>query len=89
MKNRPEIPWCMVYTVWMCEGVGQTSRSLEIRCKEHTSHLFLGQPENSAVAECIRSTRECEINNIYRMAKVERCVGCLVKGVIEIQLFID
>jgi len=27
-----------------------------------------------------------KFNNIYRMAKVERCVDCLVKEVIEIQL---
>jgi len=28
-----------------------------------------------------------KFNNIYRMAKVERCVDCLVKEVIEIQLW--
>jgi len=28
----------------------------EFRCKEHTRHLLLGQPENSAVAECIMGT---------------------------------
>jgi len=27
-----------------------------------------------------------KFNNVYRMAKVERCVDCLVKKVIEIQL---
>jgi hypothetical protein len=27
-----------------------------------------------------------KFNNIYRMAKVERCVDCLVKEVTEIQL---
>ena len=32
-------------------GVCQPSRSLETRCKEHARHLFLGQPENSAVTE--------------------------------------
>jgi hypothetical protein len=33
--------------------VGQTRRSIEIRCKEHMRHFCLGQPERSAVAEHI------------------------------------
>jgi len=33
----------------------------EFRCKEHTRHLLLGQPENSAVAECIMGTWQHEI----------------------------
>jgi hypothetical protein len=54
-------PYCIVYTMWMCEGVCQTSRSLETRCKEHMIHLFLGQPENSTVAKCKMGTGQCEI----------------------------
>jgi len=84
--NRLENPWYMVYTMWMWEGVCQTSRSLETRCKEHTRHLFLGQPENSAVAEHIMGTGQHEIPQHLRMAKVERCVDYLVKEVIEIWL---
>jgi len=67
-------------------GVCQTSWSLETRCKEHMTHLFLGQPENLAVAECFMGTGQHEIQQHLRMAKVERCVDCLVKEVIEIQL---
>jgi len=59
-KNRPENPWCMMYTMWMWKGVWQTSRSLETRCKEPTRHLFLGLPENSAVAERILGTGQHE-----------------------------
>jgi len=51
----------MVYTMWMWEGVCQISWSLETRCKEHTRHLCLGQPENLAVAERIIGTRQDEI----------------------------
>jgi len=47
----------MMY-MWMWEGVCQTSRSLETRCKEHMRHLFLGQPENLAVAECMMSIQQ-------------------------------
>ena len=54
-------PLCIVYTMWMWEGVCQTSRSLETRCKEHMIHLLLGQPENSTVAERNMATRQCEI----------------------------
>ena len=72
--------------MWMWKGVCQTSRSLETRCKEYVRHLFLGQPENSAVAELVMGTGSMKFNNIYRMAKVEWCVDCLVKEVIEIQL---
>jgi len=85
-KNRPENPWCLVYTMWMWKGVCQTSRSLETRCKEYVRHLFLGQPENSAVAELVMGTGSMKFNNIYRMAKVEWCVDCLVKEVIVIHL---
>ena len=85
-KNRHENPWCMVYTMWMWEGVHQTSRSSETRCKGPTRHLFLGQPENSAVASISWELDSMKFNNIYRMAKVERCCDCLVKEVIEIQL---
>jgi len=85
--NRLENPWCMVYTMWLWEGVCQTSWSLETRCKEHTRHLFLGWPENLAVAECIVYTVQREIQQHLRVAKVERCVDCLVKEVIEIQLW--
>ena len=84
--NRFENPWCMVYMMWMWEGVCQTSWSLETRCKEHTRHLFLGQPENVAVAERIMGTGQHEIQQHLRMAKVEGCVDCLVKEVIEVQL---
>jgi len=45
----------------MWEGVCQTSRSLETRYKEHTRPIFLGQPENSAVAENIMGTGQDEI----------------------------
>jgi len=67
-------------------GVCQTTRSLETRCKEHTRHLFLDQPENLAVAELIMGTGQHEIQQLYRMAQVESCVDCLVKEVTEIQL---
>jgi len=76
----------MVYTLWMWEGVCQTSWSLETRCKEHTRHLFLGQPENLVVEELTMGTRQHEIQQHLRMAKVERCVGGLVKEVTERQL---
>ena len=51
----------MMYTVWVWEGVCQTSRSLETRYKEHMSHLFLSQPENLVVAEHIMGTGQHEI----------------------------
>jgi len=54
-------PSYMVYTMWMWEGVCETSRSLETRCKEHTRHLFVGQPDNLAVAEHIMGTGQHEI----------------------------
>jgi hypothetical protein len=31
--------------------VGQTSRTIETRCKEHMRYIHLGQPEKSTVAE--------------------------------------
>jgi len=60
--------------------VCQTGKCLETRCKEHTRHLFLGQPENWNVPDSMK------FSSIYGMAKVERCVGCLVKEVTEIHL---
>jgi hypothetical protein len=68
----------MVYTMWMWEGVCQTIWSLETRCREHTRQLFLGRPENLAVAECIMYTGQHEIEQHLRMAKVERCVDCIL-----------
>jgi hypothetical protein len=31
--------------------IGQTGQPIETKCKEHTRHLCLNQPEKSAVAE--------------------------------------
>jgi len=46
-------------------------------------HLFLGQPELEQNVSWVPDSMKL---NIYRMAKVERCVDCLVKEVIEVQL---
>ena len=69
--------------MWMWEGVCQTSKCLDTRCKERTRQLFLDQPENWNVSWVLDSMK-CNI--IYRMAKVERCADCSVMGVVEIQL---
>ena len=61
----------------MWEGVRQISWNLETRYEEHTRHLSLGQPENSAVAEHIMGTRQYDIQYL-QMAKVETCLDCLV-----------
>jgi predicted GIY-YIG superfamily endonuclease len=31
--------------------MGQTGRSIKTRCKEHRRHIYLDQPDKSAVAE--------------------------------------
>ena len=84
-ENRPEHPWCMVYTIWMWEGVCQTgvwkpnARSTQGTFAWARRRIHL-QQNVSWVPDSMK------FSNIYRVAKVERCVDCLVKKVIESQL---
>jgi hypothetical protein len=51
--------------------VGQTGRTIEIRCKEHKRHIRLGQPDKSAVAEhSIEAGHNVDFNNITILKKV-------------------
>jgi hypothetical protein len=67
--------------------VGQTSRAIENRCKEHKRHIHLGQPGNSAVAEhSIETGHNIDFNNIMILEKVTGYMNHLVKEAIEICL---
>jgi len=58
-------------------GVCQTTRSLKTRCKKHTRHLFLGQPENLAVAELIMGTGQHEIQQHLQNGSGRKVCGLL------------
>jgi hypothetical protein len=51
--------------------VGQTSRNIGIRCKEHMRHLRVGQPEKSAMAEHMDTGHSMKFNNTCRLAKAK------------------
>ena len=59
--------------------------SLETRCKEYTRHLCLGQWRIQLYQNVSWVPDSMKFSNIYRVAKVERCVDCLVKKV-ELQI---
>jgi hypothetical protein len=45
--------------------IGQTDRSIEARCKEHTRHIRFDQLEKSAVAEhSINTGHQIDFNNV-------------------------
>jgi hypothetical protein len=51
--------------------IGQTGGTLETRCKEHETHIRLGQPDKSAVAEhSIEAGHNIDFNNIMILDKV-------------------
>jgi len=75
----------MVYSIWMWEGVCQTgvwkpgARSIQGIFAWAKWRIQL-QQNVSWIPDSMK------FSNIYRVAKVERCVDCLVKKVIELQL---
>jgi hypothetical protein len=62
--------------------IGQTGRSIEARCKEHMRHIWLDQPEKSAVAEhSINTGHQIDFNN-----RASGYMDRLVKEAIQIRL---
>lgn len=56
-------------------------RNIEMRCKQHTRHFHLEQPQKSAVAEHIIDTgQSMKFNNTCRLAKVKRIRGSPGEG---------
>jgi hypothetical protein len=67
--------------------IGQTSRTIEARRKEHMRHLKLGQPDKSAVAQHAMETgHRIEFNNTSRPARTKRNMDRIVKEAIKIQV---
>jgi hypothetical protein len=66
--------------------VGQTGSTIE-PCKEHKTHIHLGQPDKSAVAEhSIEAGHNIDFNNITILDKVTGYMDHIVKEAIEIPL---
>jgi hypothetical protein len=55
-----------------------------MRCKQHTRHFQLHQPQKSAIAE--HTIHTGQFNNTCRLAKVKGYVDHLMKEAIKIQL---
>jgi uncharacterized protein YpmB len=56
--------------------VGQTSRTIEIRCQEHLRHPCHGQAEQSTVAEYLLNTRhEIQFEKTHRTGKLPTSTG--------------
>jgi hypothetical protein len=67
--------------------IGQTGRSTEARCKEHMRHIWLDQPEKSAVAEhSINTGHQIDFNNISLLDRASGYMDHLVKEAIQIRL---
>jgi hypothetical protein len=67
-------------------NVGQTSRTIEIRCQEHIRHLCHGQTEESAVAEHLLNTgHEIQFEKTHRLHRTTY-MDHIVKEAIEIYL---
>jgi hypothetical protein len=67
--------------------VGQTGRSIEARCKEHTRHIRLKQSDKSAVAEHNTNTgHRIDFSSTSVLGKTASYVDCLIKEAVEIRL---
>jgi hypothetical protein len=62
-------------------------RNTEARCKEHTRHIHLGQPEKSVVAEHRVETRHSiDFSSTVMLDKAPVCIDNLIKEAVEIRL---
>jgi hypothetical protein len=66
--------------------IGQSGRSIEARCKEHTGHIRLDQPEKSAIAEHSISTGHQIDFNVSVLDRASGYMDRLVKEAIQIRL---
>jgi hypothetical protein len=79
-----------VYSV-LCECrevyVGQTGRSIDVKCKEHMRHVCLNQLEKSVVAEqSINTGHHVDFNNISVLDRASGYMDHLIKKTIEIRV---
>jgi hypothetical protein len=66
--------------------IGQTGSSIEARCKEHMRHIWLDQPEKSAVAEHSVNTRhQIDFSNITILDRTSGYMDRVVKKDIHIR----
>jgi hypothetical protein len=67
--------------------VGQTGRSIETTCKEHTRHIRLDQPEKSEVAEhSVNTGHQIDFSNITILDRTLGYTDRIVKEAIHIRL---
>jgi hypothetical protein len=67
--------------------VGQSACTITARCKEHECHIWLHQPEKSAVAQqCIETSNKIGFDEVTLLARSARYIDRLVKEATEIQL---
>jgi hypothetical protein len=67
--------------------IGQTGRSIEARCKEHMRHIWLNQPEKSAVVEhSINTGHQIDFNSISVLDRASEYMDHLIKEAIQIRL---
>jgi hypothetical protein len=70
--------------------VGQTGRTITVRCKEREHHIRLCQPEKSAVAEhCPETGHRIEFEEVTILTQSAEYMDRLVKEAIEIWLHPD
>jgi hypothetical protein len=71
-----------------CEAyIEQTARTVETRCKEHMKHIYLGQPEISAVAEhAFEMGHNIKFTNTAILDKTPGYMDHVIKDTIEIKL---
>jgi hypothetical protein len=76
-----------VYTVYHVLAVWHTlDRPIEIKRKEHMTHLHLGQPDKSKVAGHMERGQCMKFNETHRLVKTEMYMDHLVNAAIQLQL---
>jgi hypothetical protein len=64
-----------------------TGRTIQVRCKEQIKHILLGQPYNSAVAECkLENEASRNFGNTSLPNKAPGYMDFLIKEAIKISL---
>jgi hypothetical protein len=65
---------------------GEMGRNTEDRCKEHTRHICLGQPQKSAVAEHrVEMRHSIHFSSTAILDKAPVCIDNLIKEAVEVR----
>jgi hypothetical protein len=93
IKDKLSIKTPGIYCV-QCEcgkvSVQHTGRNIGIHHKKYMRHVFLGQLEESALAECLMDAGYfIKFSNTYRMNIATSCVDHWMKKAIEVLLYVN